>query len=167
MLKGSLHIDENDPNFSKIRALFLRHYELLLHKETTYFPGMCDVLAYLDQKNIPWGIVTNKPGYLTEPLMASFKLDARCCCIISGDTLPYKKPNPAPLLHACQLTKANPKKSIYVGDTESDVQAAKAAGMKAIAVLYGYHDPKSQPEFWGADYVVEQALQILDSLLRS
>ena len=167
MLKGSLNIDESDPIFSTARETFLRHYQALLHKETDYFPGMLAVLEQLDQKNIPWGIVTNKPAYLTKPLIDSLELTHRCRCIVSGDTLPSKKPDPAPLLYACELTKVNPKNSIYVGDTESDVQAAKAAGMIAIAVLYGYHNPKSCPETWQADYLVKEPLQIIEMLKQS
>lgn len=162
MLKGSLPIDENDPEFQTIRDVFLKNYQTLLHKDTTYFPGMSKVLDTLDQKNIPWGIVTNKPAFLTEPLLLSFGLDKRSQCVVSGDTLSEKKPSPAPLLHACELTQVQPKRAIYVGDTESDVMAAKAAHMISIAVLYGYHDQNSQPNHWGADHLIDQALEILN-----
>lgn len=164
MLKGSLNIDENDPKFPDIRQTFLNHYENLLHNDTDYFPGMDKVLLQLEQHQIPWGIVTNKPAYLTKPLIQSFNLTHRCSCIISGDTLPHKKPNPAPLLHACEITKVQPQLCVYVGDTESDITAANAANMTAIAVLYGYHDPASAPETWGADHIVEKPLEILDML---
>lgn len=165
MLKGSLNIEEEDPLFSEVRTIFLKHYATLIHQKTDYFPGMLDVLDRLDSLQIPWGIVTNKPAFLTEPLIISFQLDKRTQCIVSGDTLPNKKPHPAPLLHACTIIKANPKKSIYVGDTETDVLAAKAAGMLSIAAIYGYHDPKkSPPESWGADHLIKHPLQLLNML---
>ena len=162
MIKGSLHIEESDPLFPSIRQIFLDHYQSMLHRETDFFPGMASVLAYLDEQHIPWGIVTNKPSFLTNPLLASFGLDKRSQCIISGDTLPEKKPHPSPLLHACKLTAVSPEKAVYIGDTPSDVVAAKAAGMGAIAVVYGYHDPNSQPESWGADHLIEEPLKLLD-----
>lgn len=165
MLKGSLNIEEQDPIFSEICTIFLKHYANLIHHKTDYFPGMSDVLDQLDRLQIPWGIVTNKPAFLTEPLIASFQLNKRTKCIVSGDTLSNKKPHPAPLIHACALIKATPNKSIYVGDTQSDVQAAKAASLFSIAVCYGYHDPNdTPPESWGADLLVEKPQQILHML---
>ena len=166
MLKSSLQIDENDAAFADIRQLFLHHYQTTLHQDTDYFPGMADVLTQLDDHQIPWGIVTNKLTYLTEPLIHSFGLTQRCQCIVCGDTLPQRKPDPAPLLYACELTNVDPQQAVYVGDTEVDVTAAKAADMMAIAALYGYHDPSiSSPDTWDADYFVTAPLQILDMLI--
>jgi len=164
MLMASLNLSEEDPEFLTIRDIFLGHYRHFLNEKTDYFPGMENVLTVLDQEQIPWGIVTNKPGFLTDPLLVSFGLDKRSHCIISGDTLPKRKPHPAPLLYACELTSTQPQNSFYVGDTQNDVIAAKAAGMTAIAVLYGYHDPSTQPETWGADHLIENSLKILEIL---
>jgi len=164
MLTSSLDISEEDPEFQKIREIFLKNYQNFLNKDTDYFPGMSKVLDSLDQQKIPWGIVTNKPSFLTEPLLVSFGLKKRSRCIISGDTLPEKKPNPTPLLHACKITQIAPKNAAYVGDTENDILAAKAAEMISIAVLYGYHEKSSQPDDWGADHLIKKPLQILDVL---
>ncbi len=164
MIKGSLGIDETNPEFSKIRQIFLDYYKNQIHKETDYFPGMSTVLEHLDQQKIPWGIVTNKPAFLTDPLIESFDLLKRSQCVISGDTLPRRKPYPDPLLHACKLVNIIPQHSVYIGDTENDIIAATAAGMQSVAVLYGYHDPNSPPNTWGADHLVEKPLQLVDVL---
>ncbi|MCB1827299.1 MAG: phosphoglycolate phosphatase [Coxiellaceae bacterium] len=164
MIKGSLGIDENDPLFEEVKQTFLSHYENQVDRKTDYFPGVSDLLKHLDQENIPWGIITNKPGFLAEPLLRSFGLDQRSQCVISGDTLPRKKPYPDQLFHACELVNVSPSQCIYVGDTEGDIAAAKAAGMHAIAVCYGYHHPTSKPDSWGADHIINEASQLIDVL---
>ncbi len=167
MVLASFSIDETHPDYATIRETFLKRYQQRLTEKTQFFSGIPKVLDYLDTHKIPWGIVTNKPAYLTEPLLKHFKINKRSQCIVSGDTLTNKKPHPEPLLHACQLLQVSPKQAVYVGDTEIDVQATKAAGMIAIAVCYGYHKSDSQPEAWGADYMIESALELLTYLQRS
>ncbi len=164
MILACFDIDDTHPEFPIIREIFLKHYQRLLTEKTDYFPGMEKVLGHLDTTMTPWGIVTSKPGWLTEPLLKYFELDKRSQCIVSGDTVSRKKPYPDPLLHACKLTQTQPQDAIYIGDTEIDVQAAKAAGMIAIAALYGYRKPDSRPEEWEADYMIESPLEILNYL---
>lgn len=164
MIKFSLNIDDNDPDYLSVREIFLKNYLNGIHVETDYFPGMDTILDHLDEERIPWGIVTNKPGFLTEPLIASIGLDKRSQCVISGDTLAKRKPNPDPLLHACKLTAISPNHSAYIGDTHGDVIAANAAGMTSIAVSYGYHDPNHHPETWDARHIIETPLKLLNLL---
>ena len=164
MILACFDIDETHPDFPDIREIFLNHYQQLLTVKTDYFPGMQEVLEHLDKHKTRWGVVTSKPAWLTEPLLKHFKLDQRSQCMVSGDTVSRKKPHPEPLLHACKLTQTQPKDAVYVGDTEMDMQAAKAAGMTAIAALYGYRKPDSRPETWHADYMIESPLDILDYL---
>lgn len=164
MILESFGIDDTHPDFNHIRETFLQHYQAALTEKTDYFPGIPDVLEHLDTHKTAWGIVTSKPGWLAEPLLKHFALDQRSQCIVSGDTLDQKKPHPAPLLHACALTQTQANNAIYVGDTEVDVMAAKAAGMKAIAVLYGYHRPGSEAEMQKADHVITSPLEILNCL---
>jgi len=153
MISQSFQIDHNHPDFSALKSAFLQNYQQRLTDKTQLFPGIDTVLHHLEQQHIPWGVVTNKYAQFTQPLMTHFGLTHRCCCIISGDSLPTTKPHPAPLLRACELADAKPARCIYVGDTLSDVQAAKAAGMQSIAVRYGYHPKNSKIEEWQADAV--------------
>lgn len=154
MVCESFQIRTEHPDYPTIKAALLQNYQKRLTQKTRLFPGIKQVLRYLETAQIPWGIVTNKHAYLTQPLLNHFELTERCCCIISGDTLPTAKPHPAPLLHACELMHILPQDSVYVGDTLGDIQAAQAAHMRSIAVSYGYRPTGSKIEEWGADAYV-------------
>jgi len=164
MIFASFSLDASHPDYSGIEQTFLDHYSKKMTEKTELFPGMSNVLDRLDETQTPWGIVTSKPAWLTEPLLAYFQLDKRSKCVISGDTLEKVKPHPAPLLHACRITKTLPREAIYVGDTHDDIKAAKAAGMRAIAALYGYREALSNPAEWEADLMIESPLEILEYL---
>lgn len=161
ILGHGFQITTQDPLFPTLRAEFLTAYQQCLHEQTQFFPGIEAVLSYLDQQKIPWGIVTNKPGWLANPLLSHFKLNHRYCCLVAGDSLPQRKPNPEPLWHACHIAKVSPETSIYIGDTEHDVRAAKAAGMLAMIATYGYLAPHDQPENWQADILINTPGEIL------
>ena len=161
MLAHALAIDESDANYQDIRESYLQKYRQHLTKATTFFPYIEQVLEHLDELGIPWGIITNKPGWLTQPLMEHFAIDSRSCCIISGDDLEKRKPHPDPLLHAATLSQIDPTRAIYVGDTETDVIAARAAGMFSISMLYGYHQRDSRPDQWPTHALLETAAEIM------
>ena len=110
------------------------------------------------------GIVTNKPAWLTEPLLAELGLRARFACVVSGDTLAERKPHPLPLLHAAALAGACPGACIYVGDAERDVQAAHAAAMPALVANYGYLQADEDSARWGGDGYLSRPLDLLDWL---
>jgi N-acetyl-D-muramate 6-phosphate phosphatase len=164
MVCQSFGINTTHPDYTDIKTAFLNHYRQQIAMHTQLFAGMNEVLNYLDQEKIPWGVVTNKPQWLTQPLMAHFGLDARSRCIISGDTLSTAKPHPAPLLHACELTQAQPARSVYVGDTLCDIQAAQAAGMRSIGVCYGYNPPHCNVNEWAADILASTPQHLLTIL---
>ncbi len=166
MLCQGFGFDDQHPDYASINEEFLQNYHSNIAAETRLFPGMEEVLAYLERKSIAWGVITNKPTWLTEPLMAALKLTDRAICVISGDTLEKRKPHPMQLHHACKITRANPSHTVYIGDTEVDIQAARAAGMYSIAVRYGYAPFGSTPEKWRADQLVDQALEIIPWLER-
>jgi phosphoglycolate phosphatase len=125
---------------------------------------MAEVLATLERLNLLWGVVTNKPGYLTEPLLAALELLPRCACVVSGDTLPERKPHPRPLLHAAQAMGVDARQTAYVGDAGRDIQAGKAAGMITVAATYGYIPPQDDPTDWAADHAIESPQQLLVAL---
>jgi len=107
------------------------------------------------------GIVTNKAGWLTEPILEQLGLRARFDCVVCGDTLTERKPHPLPLLHAVKLAGVTPGECIYVGDAERDVQAAHAAGMPALVANYGYLEADEDTAAWGGDAYLESALDLL------
>lgn len=167
MLKMALNIQENHPQFGSLREKFLSVYESHIADNTQFFPGMADVLAHLDNENIPWGIVTNKLTKHTMSLLAALEFTHRPRCVICGDTLATYKPDPAPILHACELLKINSQDCLFVGDSINDVLASKAAGSKALVALYGYIDGQINPYAWQADGYIQSPKEIITWLRRS
>lgn len=153
-----------DPDeFTALRNRILAVYAANLCRETRLFPGMDAVLADLERRNLPWGIVTNKPARFTNPLLESLELTARAASVVSGDSTARPKPDPGPLLLAANLMRVDPLACIYIGDDQRDVVAARAAGMRSVVALYGYLGPDSDPPSWQADdYVADpEALSAL------
>ena len=165
MISFAFNLPEKHPDFEMIRKNFLAIYHQNCTKKTVYFPGMELLIDSLDAKKIPWGIITNKPSWLTTPIVNHFELNKRAVCIISGDTLTKCKPDPLPLLHACEKARVSPAQAIYIGDSETDIIAAKNAGMKSIAVTYGYHPPHADFKSWNADMLAQSVDEISSWLL--
>ncbi len=162
LIKTGLNIDDHDERYAKLAEQLLDHYENHLLESTQFFPGMESVLDYLDQKNIPWGIVTNKPNKYTQQILQGLQLTERARCIVSGDSLSYRKPHPEPLLHACRILHKSPQHCIYVGDSHIDVLASQAAGLPALVALYGYISETDNPKHWKADGYISQPKEILN-----
>lgn len=146
---------------SALHRRYLARYAQRLAVDTCLFPHLDTLLDALDAAAIPWGVVTNKPKHLTEPLMAALGLDLRSACTVSGGTLPERKPHPRPVQFALERMAANPVRSIYIGDAPRDIESGRAAGTKTVAVRYGYVEPGQDPGTWGADYVVDTPLDLL------
>lgn len=136
---------------AELRGRFLACYEAGLCRESRLFPGVPEALAALEAAAVPWGIVTNKPGWLTEPLLAALGLGDRAGTVISGDTLPFAKPHPMPLLHAARELGVPPARCVYVGDNVRDIEAGRAAGMYTIAAAWGYIPGDDDAAAWQAD----------------
>lgn len=150
-----------DANFDALRQEFLDIYADNLVRETALFPGMPDLLDFLETRNVPWGIVTNKPAWLTDPLMQGLGLSERAACIVSGDTASRAKPHPEPLYHACDLIDVDPSDCWYVGDAERDIAAGRAAGTGTLIALFGYLDAEDHPRAWGADGMIRNPLDLI------
>ncbi|HEX7373867.1 MAG TPA: phosphoglycolate phosphatase [Steroidobacteraceae bacterium] len=150
--------------FERLRLRFLEVYSQHLAEETRPFPGLLDVLDLLEQRDQPWGVVTNKPGWLTDPLMARLGLFDRAGCVVSGDTVAERKPHPLPLLHAAELIGVAPRHCVYVGDAERDIQAGRAAGMRTVIAAYGYIGDEDSPAEWNATGIIDHPRQLLDWL---
>ncbi len=143
-----------------LRSRLLKLYEANIATHTLWFEGLEDFTAQLSASGIPWGIVTNKPRLYTDLLLDAMAITDRVDVVVCPDDLNIAKPDPRPLLHACQQVGADPAGCIYVGDHLRDIEAGKAAGMKTIAASYGYiEDPASVPE-WQADYLLEKSAEI-------
>ncbi|MBU1690094.1 MAG: HAD-IA family hydrolase [Gammaproteobacteria bacterium] len=150
-----------DERFAPMREEYLALYTANLCLHTTLFPGMAELLAALEARNISWGVVTNKPARFTEPLLELLGLSKRAASIISGDTCAHPKPHPEPLLRAAREIGVTPQSCLYVGDAERDIEAARAAGMSALIADYGYLGAEDRPETWGADGRIDTPQGIL------
>jgi 2-phosphoglycolate phosphatase len=161
MVKHVLGIEETHTDFLELREYFLQIYDKNLADRTQLFPDIETILSHLEKSQIKWGIVTNKLTRQTLPLLKALNLSERTGCLICGDTLSTYKPHPEPILQACQLLQADPLRSLYVGDAITDIVAAKAAGTKAIAALYGYIGNHEDPYTWEADGYLQQPIDLM------
>ena len=158
MLRASFG-EAGEQQLESLLPRFLEIYAERLDGMTRVFDGMRELLDALTARRVAWGVVTNKSGFLAEPLLQRLGLHAQAAACIYGDTLERRKPDPAPLLHACHLAGFAPGDCIYVGDDERDIQAGHAAGMYSIAAAWGYLDG-GDPHSWGADRVVTDVAQL-------
>jgi N-acetyl-D-muramate 6-phosphate phosphatase len=131
-----------------MRMRLLNIYRKRLAKHTRLFEGGDEMLDAIEQRGIAWGIVTNKPGWLTDPLLVEVKLHGRVRAVVSGDTLSERKPHPMPLLHAAKSMGVDPCECVFVGDAERDAQAAKAAGMYSLIAGFGYIGDGDRADEW-------------------
>jgi len=161
LIKLGFGLDESSPDFEPLRQRLLSIYRANLSGKTRPFPGMAELLEQLEQGGRNWGVVTNKPAWLTEPLMQDLGLLQRAACVVSGDTLAERKPHPAPMLHACELAGSRPEQCVYIGDARRDIEAGKNARMHTLVALFGYFMDGDRPGEWQADGLLEQPLDLL------
>ncbi|MDQ3289573.1 MAG: phosphoglycolate phosphatase [Pseudomonadota bacterium] len=135
---------------------FLDCYERELGRHGAAFEGVETMLAQLEAAGCVWGIVTNKPEYLARQLLPLLGWQERCAVLVGGDTLPVRKPDPLPLIHAAERIGVAPGDCIYVGDDERDIIAARAAGMPSVVALWGYRLSADDPVSWNGDVLIER-----------
>jgi len=164
MLRVGFSLAPQDARYAPLREEFLRHYEELMCGETRLFPGIPELLDALEQAGTPWGIVTNKARRFAERIARFLAVEPDC--IVGGDDTPHFKPHPASLLLAAERLNVPREGSFYLGDDLRDVQAARAAGMRPVAVEWGYTSPDNGgPRAWNADLVISQPVDLLRHLV--
>lgn len=164
LIRFGFDMDPADTEFDGLRRSLLDVYQNNIARETRLFPGMVELIESLEQRDILWGIVTNKPAWLTDPLMQQLELSERAACIISGDTTSHSKPHPEPILHACRLMERQPDCCWYLGDAERDIEAGRAAGTRTLVAGFGYLADDDRPHDWGADGIINHPMDVLDWL---
>jgi phosphoglycolate phosphatase len=163
LLRVGFGLKPEDAAFPALRDAFLDRYSENLCVETRLFPEMEALLAQLKARRIAWGIVTNKASRFTEKLVRKLELEPDC--VVCGDSTPHLKPHPASLLLAAERLKLAPADCLYLGDDLRDIQAARAAGMRPVAVTWGYTSPDNGgPPSWNADLLVERPLDVIQHL---
>lgn len=133
---------------------FLSDYANNVCEKSHLYDGMAQILELCEQNNIRWGVITNKPIELSKSLLEGLDLFNRCSILLGGDSLPVKKPDPAPLLHSCMVLSLAPSECLYVGDHERDIIAGNAAGMDTAAALWGYIQESEKPKDWKAKFLI-------------
>lgn len=161
LLKVAFGIDASHADFAVKRESFLAHYRKHIARESRLFEGMEPALRAFERQRIAWGVVTNKPQWLTDPLMHELGLAARAAVTIGA--MEGLKPKPAPdaLLRACASLGLPAADCVYVGDDRRDVEAARAAGMPVLAAGWGYVGYGEPLERWGADAILQSPADLL------
>jgi len=165
MLKAGFGIERSDPRYTSLARRYLEIYGEAPFVRTQLFAGLGDALAALEAAGIVWGVVTNKPRYLAEPIITGLGLARRIACLVGGDCAEAPKPSPAPLLLACQRASVAAAECVYVGDDLRDIEAGRAAGMRTLAAAWGYLGDGPGIAAWGADAVLEQPAQLAEAVL--
>ena len=155
-------IDEQ--TLERLKTRYLEIYQQHLAVHSKLFDEMELLLQQLEQQKIKWGVVTNKPGWLTEPLMQALNLTQRAACIVSSDSTKNRKPHPEPMYLACKIANTQPDACIYIGDARRDIEAGRNAGMRTIIAQYGYIADTENTEEWQADHSIQTPSQILSLL---
>jgi N-acetyl-D-muramate 6-phosphate phosphatase len=151
--------ERGEPALEALTPRYLQLYQEVMAQQTQSFDGIDDLLARIEAHGLRWGIVTNKAGFLTDELIRRIGWIDRASALVSGDTLPVKKPDPAPVLLACERAGVDPARCLFVGDDRRDVLAGAAAGLYTVAVSWGYLDG-GDPHAWGADIVLDHPAEL-------
>lgn len=163
LLGVGFNIAPEHPGYDSMRDEFLQLYEQNLCRSTSLFPGTPELIDAIEARDLRWGIVTNKAERFARPLLEQLHFAHRAACIIGGDTTGKIKPHPEPLLAACRIIAIAPRSCVYVGDDRRDIEAGRAAGMKTVAVRYGYLNG-SAPDTWEADAIIDRPQDLLQHL---
>jgi len=165
MIELAFNISDSDQQYPSLRQRLLEIYEENIAVHTQLFTGLDVLLERLEKNNIHWGIVTNKPRYLSVRLLEALKLRERCATLVCPDDVTHRKPHPEPLLKACKEINCLPAETIYIGDHLRDIQAGKNAGMKTISALFGYIHQDEDPLLWDADISVLKSTELEQHIL--
>jgi len=161
LLGEGMGLAPGDPAYAELRDAFLVHYEAALCVQSALFTDADALLDAIEARALPWGIVTNKAERYTAPLLLHLRLASRARAVVCGDTTPFAKPHPAPLLDAAKRLGVAPERCVYVGDAERDVSAGIAARMHTIVARYGYLRADETPEAWRADGIIDAPGELL------
>ena len=164
MLQIAFGIGPDHADYEALREEFFSDYQACMLDNTHAFDGVASLIAALQGLGLQWGVVTNKSERFALPLTAAMPLFASAGAIVGGDTTPFSKPHPEPLLEAARRLGLAPERCLYVGDDERDIVAGKAAGMGTVAATYGYLGSASDVGAWQADAQINSPAELLQLL---
>ncbi len=164
LIQLAFPLEESHPEFEGLRQRLLTLYSQHLADKTQPFDGILDVLAFVAEQQLCWGVVTNKPFIYTEPLLKKMPFPVSPHVVICPDHVTHRKPHPEPMLLACKQLNCKPYEAIYLGDHRRDIESAQNASMKTIACAYGYIEAGDNIENWNADHIVQHVREIVPIL---
>lgn len=165
MIGVAFGLTPEDPGYNALREEFMANYERCMTARTYAFAGISELIEQLLQRDLAWGVVTNKIERFTLPLTGAMPLFASAGAIVGGDTTPHPKPHPAPLFEAARRLGLEPQRCLYVGDDERDIVAGLAAGMGTVAATYGYLGARGDVSAWGAHASINSPTELLQLLI--
>lgn len=151
-------ITDNHPRYKSLRQEYLMTYGEGIYNDSRFFPGVHEMLNWVNEQQLPFGIVTNKPTNLTHQLLPKLDFSVQPEVVVCGDTLAHRKPHPAPILYALERLNCDAKDALFIGDSEFDIAAAKAANVEVIFVNYGYETMTRD------DITIATGLTLLDEI---
>ena len=160
MVLSAFDVDPLSDEFEILRLEFLERYQRHCAVESKLYEGMAELLSEIEQADLIWGVVTNKPVRFAEPIMQQLGLASRSAVLVCPDHVSQSKPDPEPMLLACSQLDLDPATVLFVGDDLRDIESGRAAGSRTAAVRYGYIHPDDDPDTWGADVVVNHPLEL-------
>lgn len=152
----------DDEMMDKLVVQFLNQYAAAPVVSGKLFPGIIELLDWLEAESLPWGVVTNKPRYLSERVMIDIGLSERCSVLVCPEDVSQAKPSPEGLLLAAKQVLAQPQHCLYLGDHQRDITAGKNAGMLTLACGFGYLKPNEKATDWGADLLLDESRQLTE-----
>ncbi len=164
LVKLAFGTELEEERLERLKKRYLDIYKQKIAVHSKLFQGTQAVLDHIEKQGLNWGVVTNKPGWLTEPLMEALGLTDHAACIVSGDTTENRKPHPEPMYHACELAGSQAEECIYIGDAHRDIEAGNNAGMKTLIAQYGYIDEHEDTDSWKANHSIDKPEEILEYL---
>ncbi|TDQ39963.1 HAD-IA family hydrolase [Thiopseudomonas denitrificans] len=165
MVALALETAPEQAGFDALKDDFLQRYHANPCAHSRLFAGLAELLQLLEQRQIPWGVATNKPERFARPILHALQLEQRAAVLVCPEQVSQPKPAPDMLLLACRQLDVLPQHALYVGDDLRDIQAAEAAGMPSMSVGYGYHGPQDNPPGWGATHHVTHSTQLAGAIL--
>lgn len=162
MVSLALDLAQDHPDFEANRQRFLEIYAEDLGSATKPYAGIVELIDALAEGGRAWGVSTNKPSYLTDPLLGRINLQPAPRSVVCPDHVSRPKPDPEPLLLNCRQLGCAPGEVIYIGDHRRDIEAGRAAGIYTIAAAYGYIHHDEDPHSWQADAIADSGEMLLD-----
>lgn len=150
---------DDEAAIDAVLSRFLDLYVATGMRNTHLFPGVAALLEKLEARGVCWGVVSNKAADLVALVVAALGYEERVAAVVAGDTLPQRKPDPAPVRHACELAGVMPSQCVFVGDDPRDIQAGRTAGLYTVAAGWGYLDG-ADPRDWHPDAIAKDADQL-------